>query len=98
MKNVKQCKIFGQPIEVPGPRQNSRIEYGLFSFELDSNDGEAYIATARLRGSKHIVAISDYKKASEALSEVEEKVKQILQEQKEMIGSPLGRLLSNVSS
>lgn len=86
-------KIFGQPIQKPTAREVKRIEYGLFSFELDeSNDGKAYIATARLRGSKHIIAISDYRKAPEALQEIEEKVTQILKEQKEM-SSLLGKLL-----
>jgi hypothetical protein len=92
MKNKIQCKIFGQPIDVPEPRQISRIDYGLFSFELESNDNSAYIGTARFRGSKHIVAISDYKKASDALQDIEDKVTLILQEQKTMT-SLLGRLL-----
>ena len=91
MKN-ETYKIFGQPIQKPAAREIKWIEYGLFSFELESIDGEAYIATARLRGSKHIIAISDYRKAPEALQEIEEKVTQILKEQKEMT-SLLGRLL-----
>lgn len=92
MKN-ETYKIFGQPIQKPARgTKPSHIEYGLFSFELESNDGEAYIATARLRGSRHIIAISDYRKAPEALQEIEEKVTQILKEQKEM-SSILGKLL-----
>ena len=93
------CKIFGQSIKKPGPRQAERIEYGIFSFELETTNGEDYMATVRYRGTNHIVTVSEYKKASEALREVEEKVTQILREMKDMSSriSPIGRLLSDVT-
>ena len=77
-------KIFKQPISNPPVNQFEKIEYGLFSFELEHNYDGLYLATARIRGSKHIIAKTAYGKAEDVLKEIEDKLTKILEENNKM--------------